>query len=74
MDKLGNDWIRNIILTNDKTVVKADILIDDKPVITGVENPEWEHIIFDQPYNRQIKDKRRIDWGNWKSVIEFDTM
>src|SRR4030095_958039 len=29
LDKLGNDWINNIILTSDKTIVKGDILIDD---------------------------------------------
>lgn len=59
-----------LFLTNDKTIVKGDILIDDKPEPIGLEKPEWEHIIFDQPYNRYIKDKRRINCFNWKSIFE----
>lgn len=66
---LGADWVNRVILTKDKTIIKADYLIDDKPNITGVENmPVWEHIVYDRPYNREV-DKRRLDWGNWKSVL-----
>jgi len=69
---LGSQWVSNIILTKDKTLVKADYLIDDKPNITGVENtPDWEHIVYDQPYNREIDNKRRLTWGNWKSVLRI---
>ena len=68
---LGPDWVRRIILTKDKTLVKADLLIDDKPEITGVENsPSWEHVIYDRPYNREV-NRRRITWGNWKDVLGF---
>ena len=68
---LGSKWINRIILTKDKTLIKGDLLIDDKPQITGVESvPSWEHIIFDRPYNREV-DKRRITWGNWKDVLGF---
>lgn len=69
-DNLGIDWINNIILTKDKTIVKGDILIDDIPEPKGIEKPEWEHIIFDQPYNRYITNKRRITWDNWRSILE----
>ena len=66
---LGPKWVNRIILTKDKTLVKADYLIDDKPEITGVENnPTWEHIVFDRPYNREVK-KRRITWENWKEIM-----
>ncbi|MDX1378507.1 MAG: hypothetical protein R3307_06640, partial [Anaerolineales bacterium] len=68
---LGSRWVSRIILTKDKTLVKADYLIDDKPRITGVENtPSWEHILYDRPYNRQV-DKKRLTWNNWKSVLGF---
>ena len=68
---LGPDWVRRIILTKDKTLVKGDYLIDDKPDISGVENsPNWEHILYDRPYNRNVK-KRRLTWENWKEVLGF---
>lgn len=34
---LGPDWVKRIVLTKDKTLVKADFLIDDKPEVTGAE-------------------------------------
>lgn len=68
---IGAKWVKSIILTKDKTLVKADYIIDDKPEITGVEHtPSWEHILYDRPYNRKA-DKKRLTWSNWKSVLEF---
>jgi 5'-nucleotidase len=68
---LGPDWVKRIIVTKDKTLVKADYIIDDKPEITGVEDtPSWEHILYDCPYNRDI-NKKRLTWNNWKSVLGF---
>lgn len=68
-EHLGWDWTRRIILTSDKTVVNADFLIDDKPVISGVANPMWEHVIYDWPQNRSETSKRRLTWANWKDVL-----
>ena len=66
---LGPQWVKRIIITKDKTLVKADYIIDDKPEITGVERtPSWEHILYDRPYNREA-DKKRLTWSNWKSVL-----
>jgi len=66
---LGSDWVNRIILTKDKTLVKGDYLIDDKPTITGVESlPAWEHIVYDRPYNRSV-NKKRLVWTNWKNVL-----
>lgn len=68
---LGEDWVKRIILTKDKTLVKADYLIDDKPEINGAEDtPSWEHIIYDRPYNRGA-NKRRLTWENWKAVLKL---
>lgn len=67
---LGPDWVKRIILTKDKTLVKADILIDDKPEITGVEmSPGWEHILYDRPYNRAV-NRKRLTWSSWESVLK----
>ena len=66
---IGPNWVKKIILTKDKTVIRADYLIDDKPAITGVESrPGWEHILYDRTYNRHV-DKRRITWENWKDIL-----
>jgi 5'-nucleotidase len=66
----GRDWARRTILTMDKTLVRGDILIDDKPSVTGSMDPEWEHVLFDQPYNQDINDKRRIvRWNEWESIV-----
>jgi 5'-nucleotidase len=66
---LGPDWVKRVILTKDKTLVKADFLIDDKPEITGAEAvPVWEHILYDRPYNRGA-NRKRLTWANWKEVL-----
>ncbi len=70
-EQLGSEWVKKIIVTNDKTLVRGDYLIDDKPSIKGLEIPTWEHILFEQPYNRFVDSKRRINWANWQSILEI---
>jgi len=68
---LGRELAEKIIFAKDKTIVRGDLLIDDKPVIEGRNpNPSWKHIIFDQPYNRGVKGTR-INWNNYRKVIEI---
>ncbi len=68
---LDNDFAKAMIFTRDKTLIRGNYLIDDKPVIQGALEPTWEHVIFDQPFNRDVKDKKRIsiDWSNWKELF-----
>jgi 5'-nucleotidase len=69
-ENLGSSFIKRIIVTKDKTLIRGDLLIDDNPTITGVYSPVWEHILFDKPYNRAPKhDKRLDDWFNWETVL-----
>jgi 5'-nucleotidase len=64
-------WGSRLILTHDKTLVKGSIIIDDKPVITGEATPEWEHVLFSQPHNASVTDKRRInDWSEWRTILQ----
>jgi 5'-nucleotidase len=65
---LGPDWVRRIILTKDKTMVRGDVLIDDKPEITGYFIPVWEHLVFDAAYNVDSLS-RRISWTDWRQVL-----
>lgn len=61
---LGAEWADRLIITKDKTLVDGDILIDDKPEITGDITPRWEHILFDQPYNSHIVNGHRmLSWS-----------
>ena len=45
--------LRNLIMTQDKSMVVGDVLIDDKPMeINRLRyNPVWTHVVFDTPYN-----------------------
>ncbi len=66
---LGFEWTKKIIMTKDKTLVYGDMLIDDKPEHKGLTIPPWEHILYDAPYNRNVTDKKRVTWDNWKEVV-----
>ena len=69
---LGAEWLHRIILTKDKTWVRGDILIDDKPTIHGSLAPTWQHWLYDAPYNRHLNHPHRIDWlqpESWQSLL-----
>lgn len=40
------EHVRKLILTKDKTFVRGNYLIDDKPIITGNWHPSWEHVYY----------------------------
>lgn len=72
----GSDWLERLILTRDKTTVRADVLIDDKPDISGSHHPTWVQLVFDHPYNRNLCTKQFphrmaswIDELEWKSRL-----
>ena len=71
--QLGEYWAKRTILTNDKTLVHGDVLIDDKPTIFGVKKPVFRHVVYDQPYNRSITTPYRIQtWKGWKEVLSSE--
>lgn len=71
---LGQEFVERIVLTRDKTLVHGDILVDDKPDITGVCTPSWKHILYDQPYNRHIIQTPRLTWANYQEILwVYDT-
>lgn len=69
-ENIGEDYISKLILTFDKTVVKGEYLIDDKPLIVGSGKPTWKHIVYDQPYNQHVEGYRLKDWSQWQEVIK----
>ncbi|XP_029432590.1 5'(3')-deoxyribonucleotidase, mitochondrial [Rhinatrema bivittatum] len=72
----GQEFLEYIILTRDKTVVSADLLIDDRLDITGAEpNPSWEHILFTACHNKHLQlqppGQRLSSWtDDWKSILD----
>lgn len=65
---LGRDWLRKLILTKDKTMVRGDVLIDDK-LQTGSQKSEWQQIFFDRSYNRDLPGPRISNWSDWSQVL-----
>ena len=68
----GEEFKKRLITVSDKTLIRGDILIDDKPIPSGLYQPSWNHIIFDQPYNRHIDGVPRII--NWQDGKYLDTI
>lgn len=70
---LGKEWLKRLVITKDKTLVHGNYLIDDKPELTGFyDEPTWEHVVYDHPYNQYLTDKHRITWANWPSLLIYD--
>jgi len=71
-EHLGDEWHSRLIIARDKTHVAGDVIIDDKPKISGSNSePVWEHVIFDTSYNKDQVDcrKRLAEWSQWKKVL-----
>ncbi|XP_019512301.1 PREDICTED: 5'(3')-deoxyribonucleotidase, mitochondrial isoform X2 [Hipposideros armiger] len=72
----GPDFLEQVVLTRDKTVVSADLLIDDRPDITGAEpKPSWEHVLFTACHNRHVQlqppGRRLHSWADdWKAILD----
>jgi 5'-nucleotidase len=69
----GSHWASRLVLTNDKTIVHGDILIDDKPEITGSMQPSWMHVVFgDYSYNQvaPTSSTRMNHWGVFPMILE----
>jgi 5'(3')-deoxyribonucleotidase len=63
----GSWWGGRVILTSDKTILDAAVLVDDKPDIYGsLIMPSWKQLVYDQPHNQHVEtDSRLIKWDKW---------
>jgi len=69
-EHFGDDYVKRMILCQDKTTVRGDILIDDKPQIKGLHPPTWRQCLFDAPYNQSRNDLPRINrWADWEESV-----
>ncbi|XP_053521670.1 5'(3')-deoxyribonucleotidase, mitochondrial [Artibeus jamaicensis] len=73
---LGPDFLEQVVLTRHKTLVSADLLIDDRPDITGAKpSPSWEHILFTACHDRHLPlqpaSRRLLSWADdWKALLD----
>jgi 5'-nucleotidase len=65
-EHFGDFWVKQAIITKDKTVVRGDALIDDKPNIKGSMDPLWGQIVYAQPYN-----DGEFTWEDWPEIREL---
>ena len=72
----GPEWLEKVVFTRDKTVVRGDIIIDDKPdVSVGAEDPTWIHAVFQQPYNSHLCVNRfKYRMTSWSSSADWENM
>ncbi len=70
-EHFGVEFRKNTIITDDKTLIHGDALIDDKSEIKGIRKPSWEHILFTSHLNKHINDHRRRirRWSEWKDIL-----
>ena len=73
---LGADWLERVVITFDKTTIRGDLLIDDRPFdMLDEGGPHtsacWKQVIFHQPYNESNLSSlpRLHDWTDWRRVI-----
>ena len=61
-----------VIITVDKTWVHGDVLVDDKPEVTGALTPSWSHLRFASKGTDHLEDGREIsDWSQWRAVLDL---
>jgi len=74
-EHLGEEFVRKMILTRDKSLVSGAILIDDRPnpAEHGAQEPPWLHFLYDQPYNRHV-NARRVTWESMMREGMFPTI
>jgi hypothetical protein len=70
----GVSYARHMIFVKDKTLVYADILIDDRPQKGRVKNPVWTQYFFDHPRNVNINGNRIKHWKEWQKIMEKDVL
>lgn len=67
---LGAGWAERTIITRDKSMVRGDLLVDDKPTVTTTLTPTWKHVVFDTPYNRTSRSPYRLTgWDAWETTV-----
>lgn len=49
--ELGDEWVRRLIITPDKSMVCGSVLLDDAPYLDWLPVASWRAVIFPMPWN-----------------------
>ncbi|MEQ8841350.1 MAG: hypothetical protein RIB98_10235 [Acidimicrobiales bacterium] len=61
---------RDLCFLGAKPAVEADLYLDDSPVnIAALRKAGNEVIVFDQPYNRDERDPRAMNWAEVEEIV-----
>ncbi len=67
VEKHFPEFVEKLILCSDKSMIKADMLLDDAPAIDWIIKAEWEPVVYNQPHNMHKKsvfyDFPHWDWS-----------
>ena len=71
---LGAQWLKQLIVTTDKSMVKGDLLIDVMPYDTLTPGgkytmADWNRVVFAAPYNSGSQGARMVDWSEWPDTV-----
>ena len=68
LEHLGETWVDRLIIARDKTHVRGDLLIDDKPIISGSsKHVSWKQVLFSQSYNKDVELGGRTRLSSWST-------
>lgn len=68
----GEGMLDRLVITTDKTLVRGDVLFDDKPYIAGaVANPSWVHVMQHRDFNAYVAEHqhRMMGWSDLERVL-----
>ncbi|HSH18068.1 MAG TPA: hypothetical protein VK978_01655 [Candidatus Saccharimonadales bacterium] len=60
----GKHIVDEAIVTSDKHLFQGIALIDDRPVIEHSADAQWQHVLFDKPYNQNGAEPRLYGWDD----------
>lgn len=69
----GEEWLRRLIITPDKSMVRGDILLDDAPKPAWFERASWTPVLYPMPWNQPggafatrngLNRRARWQWGD----------
>ena len=73
----GEDWLRRLVITPDKSAVRGHVLLDDAPKPEWFPRAEWTPVIYPTSWNAPFgpfSTKTRVDYNDrwdWGDSIEL---
>lgn len=72
-EQFGSKFHRKVVITNDKTVVHGDFLLDDNEQIKGAMEPSFKHVMVRAEHNQMVQegDKEIVleDWSGLERIL-----